>query len=82
MAARCGNGTQKLTWTKLINLDIVLTGSMLAISLAAGIGTYLSKQDSFKMAATMHKASYLSGILGGMITTIYIYNTRKPITLV
>ena len=80
VAARYGDTTQKLTWKDLVKLDAIVAGSMLATSLAVGIDNYLSHHDSFRMVAAMHDTSYLTGILGGIIATIYIYNIRKPIT--
>lgn len=80
VAGRCGDDKQKLNWKDLISLDSILMGSMLLTSLSIGIGDYLSNHDSFKMVATMHETSYLAGILAGIVTSIYTYNVRKPIT--
>ena len=79
ISARLNNSYEKTTWNQLIKPTAIFMGSMLVISLVAGVITYADSQDSFNTVAEMHGWSYLTGIVGGLMMTYYIYNKRKPL---
>ena len=82
LAARCGNGREKLGWRDLVRPAGVCLGCMLATSLVVGLKDYAVYGDTFSMVAAMHNASYMVGILGGLAMSYYVYRQRRPVAQV
>jgi hypothetical protein len=71
IAAR--SNSEQLGWRDLIKPMLVFSSGMLTASVICGLVSYASHKDSFKMVAIMHEASYITGIVGGILMAGYIY---------
>ena len=76
VAARAGL-RPKLTWSQLVRPLGVLLCSMFTVAILAGlIGYFTSSAGVFLTAGWAHSASYLSGILGGIVLWIVTWRRR------